>query len=394
MALITCPECSNKISDRAPICPHCGFPMREGTILTPKAKRGRKRRPNGSGTIVKLSGRRARPYQVRVNTHLDERGYPAFDVLGSYPDMAVAETALAEYRKNPYDVEARKLTFTQLYELYYRDKYEISVKKLSRSSRDCTRSAYAHCGELYDKTYCRLKKEDFQAVLLSSDKGGKSLSHSMQEHIRNLFRQMDQYALQNDIIEKGYSAFVKITVEEDDESGIPFTDEELRKLWKHKDEPFVDTILIYCYSGWRINELARMPLSSIDLQERTFTGGLKNRYSRNRTVPIHSAIYDMVSRRYDLHHKSLIYHDGQKNISEPKYREYFRTALSACGIESEHTPHDCRHTFNKLLTDAGADRICRYRLMGHAGADINENVYSHKTVEQLREAIEMIKVRP
>ena len=26
MAMITCPECSNRISDRAEICPHCGLP--------------------------------------------------------------------------------------------------------------------------------------------------------------------------------------------------------------------------------------------------------------------------------------------------------------------------------------------------------------------------------
>ena len=29
MALITCPECGNKISDRAKICIHCGFPIYE-----------------------------------------------------------------------------------------------------------------------------------------------------------------------------------------------------------------------------------------------------------------------------------------------------------------------------------------------------------------------------
>ena len=28
MAIKTCPECGNKISDRAEICPHCGLPRR------------------------------------------------------------------------------------------------------------------------------------------------------------------------------------------------------------------------------------------------------------------------------------------------------------------------------------------------------------------------------
>ena len=158
--------------------------------------------------------------------------------------------------------------------------------------------------------------------------------------------------------------------------------------------PFVDTILILCYSGWRINELAKMPLKDIDLESRTFTGGLKNRYSRNRTVPIHSGIYDMVCSRYQTSFESLIYHDGLQAITYNQYRESFSAAVRACGIQTEHTPHDCRHTFNVLLEDAGVDRVTRYKLMGHKGNDINETVYSHKDISQLRNAVEMIKIGP
>lgn len=45
MALITCPECGMKVSDRAVACPNCGFPIAEavapaqpGTPLEPQAK--------------------------------------------------------------------------------------------------------------------------------------------------------------------------------------------------------------------------------------------------------------------------------------------------------------------------------------------------------------------
>lgn len=30
MALIDCPECKRSISDQAPACPQCGFPMKAG----------------------------------------------------------------------------------------------------------------------------------------------------------------------------------------------------------------------------------------------------------------------------------------------------------------------------------------------------------------------------
>lgn len=34
MALIQCPECEGKVSDQAPVCPHCGFPLIQ-TSTTP-----------------------------------------------------------------------------------------------------------------------------------------------------------------------------------------------------------------------------------------------------------------------------------------------------------------------------------------------------------------------
>ena len=107
-----------------------------------------------------------------------------------------------------------------------------------------------------------IRAQDMQDILDRTD-----LSHAMLEHVRNLFRQMYRYAVQFELVAKDYSQYTKITKEDDDAQGVPFTREELSLLWQHKDIPFADTILIYCYSGWRINELARMPMDGIDLEE-------------------------------------------------------------------------------------------------------------------------------
>lgn len=388
MALTQCPECSGQISDKAIICPHCGFPVRDGSISTSTSRKARKRRPNGSGTIVKLSGKRKNPFQVRVNTRIDANGYPAYDVIGCYPDRVTAGIALAEYNKAPYDPNDRRKLFSEVFASWYQWKYKVSHTDPQKktSSQNCMIAAYKKCPSLHDMTMWDIRAQDMQDILDRDD-----LSHAMLEHIRNLFRQMYRYAVQLELVPKDYSQYTKITKEDDDTQGVPFTLEELRLLWQNKELPFVDTILIYCYSGWRINELARMPLNEISLEERTFTGGLKNRYSRNRTVPIHPAIYKMVCRRLEPQFRSLIYHDGTKTISEQRYRECFNNALEACGIRTAHTPHDCRHTFNMLLDSAGVDRVTRYKLMGHKGQDINENVYTHKDLAQLREAVEAIK---
>ena len=74
-----------------------------------------------------------------------------------------------------------------------------------------------------------------------------------------------------------------------------------------------------------------------------------------------------------------------------QYRRDFNKALLSVGITQKHTPHDCRHTFATMLSNAGANPVSIKRLMGHSsGNDVTEKIYTHKDIEQLRKAIEMI----
>lgn len=347
------------------------------------------RAKNGYGSVVKLSGKRRQPYEVRVNTRMDERYYPVYDVLGRFETREAAMIALADFHKEPYRISDRNITFSALYELFYRDKYEESGRTYSQSTKECTRSAYNHCTALYSLPYRDLRTLDFKSILSQESKKGKPLSHAMQEHIKNLFSQMDKFALQNDIIKKGYSAFANITVSEDDTPGAPFTQDEIQLLWNNTDVPWVDSILIYIYSGWRISELLLMPRENIDLDAGTFQGGVKTASNKNRIVPIHSKIRRFVEHRLAINN-GVLFALNERPINVAAYTRLFKNTLSSIGITTYHTPHDCRHTFISLLDSAGANPVCIDRLVGHASKSITTKTYTHKTIEELREAIEMI----
>ena len=36
--LVKCPECELQVSDKAPACPHCGYPMKPSVKRKPRAK--------------------------------------------------------------------------------------------------------------------------------------------------------------------------------------------------------------------------------------------------------------------------------------------------------------------------------------------------------------------
>lgn len=43
--LVKCPECELQVSDKAPACPHCGYPMKPSVKRKPRAKNNKRKTP-------------------------------------------------------------------------------------------------------------------------------------------------------------------------------------------------------------------------------------------------------------------------------------------------------------------------------------------------------------
>lgn len=391
--LIACPECGkSKVSDKALACPECGFPIAATIIPTipvqecKKTRSPRKRRklPNGFGSVKKLSGKRKKPYAAYPPvTEFNLNGSPvSVPAIGYFVDWQSAFNALSDYNKNPYDLSNNNITFAELYELYYKAKYVDNKKKVfSEASKNSTKAAFKNCSILHSKAFKELRKPDLQNCLDSC-----KLKHSSLELIVSLYHQLYKYALENEIVEKDFSQFVVINTADDDVSGVPFTDLEIKKLWENVNLPYVDTILIYIYSGFRISEFLNI---EINLEEKYFKGGVKTSAGKNRIVPIHPAIFPLVEK-----------YDGKTflTISTSTYRKHFTAALenldmifTSTGLK--HTPHDCRHTFSWLCDKYKVDSLSKHMLMGHAvKGDVEASVYGHRTFEELTAEIGKIKV--
>lgn len=351
------------------------------------------RRANGSGTVVKLSGRRRRPFEVRVNTKIDEWGYPRYDVLGRFADRTEALQVLARYNDNPFDVGKRDYTFSQVYDLWYAKKFTDSRRVYSDSTLRVSQAAYKRCAELHDRTFSELRTPDLQNVL-----NDFSLSWSYMRHIVNLYSQLYKYAMEYELVNRDYSRFVKIEKENDNQPGVPFTKEEIDLLWEHVNEEspcreMITVILVLIYTGWRIAEFLNMPISDIDLDEWTMKGGMKTAAGKGRIVPVHSGIRPLLKwlcSRTDSEYL-LVTKNGRVR-TRSVIGSSMRTAMFYCGIKTDHTPHDCRHTFISLLDSAGANPVCIDRLVGHASKSITSKIYTHKDLDELREAVEKIKI--
>ena len=272
--------------------------------------------------------------------------------------------------------QSKGITFSELYEEYYKYKYEQTKRVFSAASKNSTKVAYKNCSVLHNRTFTELRHNDLQSVVDAC-----TLKHASKELIVSLIKQMYAYADVIELIDKDYSKHLKINTADDDEQGIPFTNDDIKIFWKDMNNEVAEMLIIMIYTGFRINEYKTM---NVDLENMILTGGSKTKAGKNRQVPIHSAIIGLVDKR--------IKRDGHiLKISSSIFRIRLKRYLESKGIEY-HTPHDCRHTFAKLCDEYNVNENDKKRMLGHAFQDVTNSVYGHRDIESLRKEIEKIKL--
>lgn len=349
------------------------------------------RNPNGYGSVAKLSGNRRKPFWVRKTVGWNEKGHPIYETIGYCTTREEGNILLADYNKNPWDIDRGKITLQELFDLWKDRK----SSKLGKSNSSSLKYAYKHINKLSSMRYKEIRSLHMQDCI---DKCGKG--YSTQAAIKNLWGHLDRFALELDIINKCYSNLLT-------SDPVPqttrerFSNAEIKKVWKAYKEfqkgkdfgeipiEWIDTVLIFLYSGFRISELLTMKTENIDLKKKTFKGGIKTNAGKNRIVPIHSAILPMVKKRLNKPGEYFI-NIGGNPISQTQYRNHWNSLMTYLGINK--TPHECRHTFESLLDSKGANRKCIDLMMGHVSKDVGNRVYNHKTLEELKAAIELLKV--
>lgn len=333
--------------------------------------------PNGYGSVVKLSGNRRNPFAVRKTVGWNEKGHPIYLTIGYAPTREDGNIMLALYNNDPYDVDAVKVTLKQLWELFKEKK----LPKLNKGTRSSLSSAYNHTKKYQDTKYRDLKSFHMQDCIDNCGCG-----YSTQWAIKNLFGHLDKFALELDVINKSYA---QLTTAESipETSKVPFTEEEIKTLWEHKKDNWVDSILVFIYTGFRISELLNIKITDIDLEQGTIQGGTKTNAGKNRIIPIHSKIFNIIKSRVESGQVYLFELNGKK-LSSYSYYKIWDELMEK--FKMEHTPHECRHTFRSRLDSAGANKKCIDMLMGHKSKEVGERVYTHKTLEELKYAIELI----
>ena len=337
------------------------------------------RLPNGYGSVTKLSGKRRRPYVVKITTGYDDEGRQLRKALGYYPTRKQALEALVSFSESPYDIDGAKITFSQLYEQWSEEKY----KEITASAARTYKSAYSYCSALYDISIRDIRTPQMQDIVDNADVGATTRAR-----IQSLFRLMFTFALKYDYITKDYSKFVKRPQIEETERK-PFSEEEIEKLWADQENHYAKILLILIYTGWRPTELCQMTFNDgIDMKELTMKGGIKTQAGKGRIVPICDKIAPLCQYFYESGYIGIATDTEGNALNYGKLYRILKDYL--CKNDFNHIPYECRHTFATLLDNQNINSKIKKMLMGHSSNDVTEKVYTHKTIEQLRTAVNTI----
>lgn len=360
-----------------------------------------KRRPNKAGTVVKLSGKRRKPYCAKITTGYDLlTGNQVQKSIGTFETWQEADDALTLYRltnkKTITDKEASALapdTFQKLVDQREKDLptfkeifdiiYEEDLSKLSKSAATGYRSWIKHFKKVHNEKISRITLADLQDVF-DNNKAG----YGTKVHMKVLCSKIFEYAVIHQYISRDndYTEYIRCGENKKSTKHYAFSMDEIKTLIDDNSD-IAKIVLIYIYSGLRASELLNIPREKIINHGNFyyFKTGLKTESGKDRVVPIHPYILPFV--------KELIV-DKKKRLIDHSY-QYFKKSqfyILMDNLNMQHTMHDTRDTFATLCQKYNVDIFARKRILGHKFKDLTFDTYTDTVIEDLYNEIIKIKV--
>lgn len=349
------------------------------------------KRANGTGSVVKLSGNRRRPYAVKVSGR-NKYGQVMQKILSYHEKVSEAQAALEAY------IQAQTAGTAPA-----ADKLDITVGEVfagwkAREYRKLKQASITSHNAAWNKRVSRFSErkmrsmtlDEWQALLDEDEDAG--LSQSSINNDAMLIKALYSYSMERDIVGKDYSQYLDIPSVGAKRPRSALNDFQIARLAQLAADgfPWADTALMLCYTGFRVSEFLQLTRFSYHPEEGGYLqGGLKTEAGKNRIIPVHPKIRPYLSSWIDKGGDCIICDARGRSIPPDQYREYFKAIAEQIGAPNA-TPHWCRHTFATLLHAAKADQLTVKWLLGHSTKNDITAHYTHETVLVLREAIGLL----
>lgn len=226
------------------------------------------KRPNGTGSVYKLSDKKRRKPYVAAVTYYDKADNYKLKrkILGTFATKKEAIHKIETHNVGPYNLT--DITFKEAFGFWS----ERAFQKGSPQKADSYRAAFKKCTLLHNMQMSDIKLVHLQTVFDNLQNVSKSTINNVKIVVSSVY----DYCIKYEYIKKDYSKYIELPEGNEKKKKQIFSDIEIKKLWElQSDNDIASIVLILIYTGYRIRELLEMPKSNIKLAEGYIIGGGK-----------------------------------------------------------------------------------------------------------------------
>jgi len=375
----------------------------------PHSAVGNKKRANGTGSVTQLENGQWRAKIItKVYTVIDDNGKKCTRKSTKsrvYPTKHAAELGIKElwleYERDRNGGLTSNPTLSEVYSVW--DKWYDRFGR-SKQTSDCYRSAYLHLKPLYNERISEITIDQLQNCLDSCPRGKRT-----RENIKTLIGLLYKYAVPRSMARENLAQYLIVSYNKDNEN-IPrqsLTDQEIDRLFKlaEIDEDAKDVCCLI-YLGLRPSEFLNLRVEKTDLERGYIIGGSKTEAGIDRIVTIAPRIEKYMRERIGTRTEGFVFGNPDRKYARRDLKRWsegpFRHVLEKAKIDNplvnagggtkrkRITPHNCRHTFARLVKKVNAPVEDKMALIGHANEDQLRD-YMDSTLPELRRITDQLK---
>ena len=367
-------------------------------------KRRTKTRGNGTGCAYWDPVHRYWIAQVIVDWRVSAEDKPLVPVKKTKGGFKTRDKALqycpilkAEYN----GPTASDMTLQQIYEAWE----PWYSPRVDASTMNGYRAAYAYFKELHETKIVQITADQLQKCMDDCPKGKRT--HQNMKVVAGL---LWKYAKSKHIVSQVESETL-YTGRGQSKKREALTDIEVEKIRKAIGKyRYAEYIYCLCYLGYRPGEMLELRKDQvIEHKGRLFLiEGKKTDAGRNRTVPVHQKIEDIIRDRLMVPGTELVFpqyqfgrvskkhpvalFEGFKQMSDNYFREMvFKPIMASLCIAEGKVPYGARHTFSNKLKDAEGNDIDKAALMGHSDYTFTQTKYQSTSLDELAAVMDSVK---
>lgn len=316
------------------------------------------RRANKTGSIVKLSGKRRKPYTVRVTDGYTDEGKQIKRYIGYFETKREASACLEAYLIKP--TKDRHMTLKEAWE-GWSESFTGSPNTVASY-----KASFNKMRKLWD-----LNLDDLDLNMMQKVADTEPKTHATVQGIKKTFSALLEYGFAHDACPASRKALLQYLVvpkSETVQKARRFTDDEIQLAID--SECILAVVLLF--TGLRRGELLSLEEQDIDLENQVIHVRKSKTQAGIRDVPIPNRLVPWVKK--------------WKEIGLGISRRVMESRFWAPYPIHDHRRHDCRHTYISILTEQGIDERLIKALVGHTGG-VTTDVYTHFTDDVKLEAV-------